>query len=266
MNVLQSLLEFYNSSSMDSTYRHAAGGILENLPHIPESNVHDIAEYAKSSRTTLWRMAKKLGYESFDDFLHTLKHAVRQYDYLNRFFTIERTDSIPELRTIAAKKTLNSLAAADRFFSDETLLQMTDLLHRANRIHFYLPCAVMGMYTLQQNLFMSGKKSVFACLPSDILTAVEELDENSIVFFCAEEKAECYDYADVLQKARGRNALIWLFGSSHSRYARYVDESFLDENDYTFFLALEYMFVLLAELYRIRYIDAGPQDGDSSCG
>ena len=64
MNVLQGLTELYNHLSFDSTYRNVCRGILENLEEAADGSIYDIAELTNSSRTTVWRMVQKLGYQN----------------------------------------------------------------------------------------------------------------------------------------------------------------------------------------------------------
>ena len=70
MNVLQNLIELYNQLSQDSTYREVVRGILTNLEEASHASIYELADLTSSSRTTIWRMLKLLGYEQhiFEDY------------------------------------------------------------------------------------------------------------------------------------------------------------------------------------------------------
>lgn len=70
VNVLQNLIELYNHLSWDSTYRDVVRGILMNLQEAADASIYELAELTNSSRTTIWRMLKLLGYDNYSAFRH----------------------------------------------------------------------------------------------------------------------------------------------------------------------------------------------------
>ena len=66
---------------MDSTYRSVIKEILNHLESMADATIFDVAEITASSRTTIWRMIKMLGYDSYSEFHHELKKIITQYSY-----------------------------------------------------------------------------------------------------------------------------------------------------------------------------------------
>ena len=130
MNVLQSLTELYNSQDIDSIYRELALKILGNLDQMRRVTIYDIADLTNSSRTTVWRLVQKLGYESFSDFRYALQSAASQYVYYNRM--------VEERKTASSTALLNSLS---RQLSDTSKLLSQEVTPEEIETLYSIPTA-----------------------------------------------------------------------------------------------------------------------------
>lgn len=257
MNVLQNLIELYNTLPLDSTYRVVAKGILENLSKMRDVTVYDIAEITCSSRTTVWRMVQKMGYKNFSDFRHALQSAVTQYNYYNRMLPPEAVGTPDMILQAVTGQLRESIDVLEQGISPQTLSELAEQLHAARKIRFYMPFHLMFAGALQQNLAMDGKDTAFFGLLPDMLEDAQELDGHSILLISTIEFAETLDMREVFELAAKSGAVIWLAGNGHTQYRRYADRLLLDTEATAFgwLTALDGVMLALSEQYRKQYID-----------
>lgn len=257
MNVLQSLTELYNSQSTDSVYRGLAKKILENLSSMKQITIYDLAELTNSSRTTIWRLVQKLGYKNFSDFRHALQAAASQYNYYNRMIPSSPIHSSDDLIKIVIQQLKDACSLYLDMLSVDLIKELTEELHQAKKIHFYIPFRLSFIYSFQQNLWKTGKDTAYCCLVPDMLNDADTLDENSIVIISPIEFAETIDMTDVFEKLKKTGAVIWLTGNRASQYTNYADRTVLSNSTDPagWILAFECFLLTLSEQYREYYID-----------
>ena len=265
MNVLQNLTELYNHLSFESTYRNVLRSILEQLPELRGATTYELAERTNASRTTIARMVQKLGYANVSDFQHALNAAISQYGYYNRILRANHS-TFPHANHSTGEG--NILQESVRLLhkagdllqnnmSADHLSALAADLHRAKRVHFYLPFQISAVLSLQQNLAMTGRQTDYVRLLPEMLAAAEYLDENSVLIAGALEFAETLSMRPVFERAQKQGAIIWLAGSPGSQYAKYADEILIggSTEDYSYVMALEAFLIALSESYRMRYIE-----------
>lgn len=257
MNVLQALTELYNSQEVGSIYKELALKILGNLDQMRRVTIYDIAELTNSSRTTVWRLVQKLGYDSFSDFRYALQSASSQYVYYNRM--------VEERKAVIGEKLLTDLSGQlkdvnrilSQYISAEIIDELTDEISDASKIHFYLPLRTSFIYSFQQNLWVDGKDSEYRCLIPEMMAATRYLNENSIVLISSIEHAETQDMTKIFETVKEKGSTIWLTGNNESRYADYADRALLisKEKPAVWLIAFELFILALSERYRGKFID-----------
>ncbi len=257
MNVLQCLTELYNSQDIDSVYRKLALKILGNLDQMKRVTIYDIAELTNSSRTTVWRLVQKLGYDSFSDFRYALQSAASQYTYYNRMVEQRKSVSGEKLVSEIAGQLTEVRKMVEEQFSAEEIDELVDEISDSSKVHFYLPFRTSFVYSFQQNLWIDGKNTECHCLIPDMMTATQYLDENSITIISTIEYAETQDMTRVFEEVSGRGSAIWLAGSAESRYSDYADRILLSSKikPASWIIAFECYILMLSERYRGKYID-----------
>ncbi len=257
MNVLQSLTELYNSQDIDSIYRELALKILGNLDQMRRVTIYDIAELTNSSRTTVWRLVQKLGYDSFSDFRYALQSASAQYVYYNRM--VDQTNAMScdkMIKTLSGQlKNVNDLIT-EKVSADE-IDELTDAISDASKVHFYLPFRTSFVYSFQQNLWVDGKDSEYQCLIPNMLETTRYLNDSSIVLISCIERAETQDMTKIFEKIKEKGSKVWLTGNAPSRYTDYADRLLLVSNEKpaVWLIAFECFILILSEHYREKYID-----------
>lgn len=257
MNVLQCLTELYNSISHDSTYRGLIKSILKNLNKMGDISIYDVSELTNSSRTTIWRMVQKLGYNNFADFKHAIQNSVRDYTYYNRMMPKKNCKDQEKIMAAIKKGLYQSYNILEENLSPELLDELVDELYKVDRISFYLPFKLPFISSFQQNLSMAGKETSYCCLLPEIMADAEELTENSIVFVSTIEYAETLNMKGAFETIKKQGAKIWYVGNSDSRYSMYADKILLDDFSAPVagLNAYHMLYLALSEYFRSKYID-----------
>lgn len=257
MNILQALTELYNSQSMDSIFRELAHRILGNLDQMKRITIYDVAELTNSSRTTVWRLVQKLGYQSFSDFKYAIQSAASQYVYYNRIVEQPKNGSSAKLIEEMKRQMRDAASIYANNVTEEALEELTDALAEAAKVYFFLPFRSSAIYSFQQNLWADGKQTAYYCLIPDMLEAADCLDEHSIVLISTLEFTETIDMTQVFEKVKKKGSTIWLTGRISSRYVDYVDRRILsvDTKPASWILAFESFIFTLSERYRGKFID-----------
>ena len=258
MNVLQNLTAFYNQLAPDSTYRNVCRGILEHLDEAAAGTIYDLAELTNSSRTTIWRMIQKLGYESFTDFHHELKRAVKNYTYYNRILPAEECIDINHVKKALLEQMRNAHEFMENNLEPDMVERLSEQLYEADKVRFYSPFQSSSIYSLQQNLAMSGVETAYYCLLPEILKDSQQLTEKSIVFINTIEHAETMDMRDMFWQIKQKGATILGIASEKSKYAGYIDQNIIEgkhRNVVEGVMIFDMFFYMLSEVYRMKYID-----------
>ena len=257
MNVLQNLTELYNSQDIDSVYRDLALKILGNLDQMRRVTIYDIADLTNSSRTTIWRLVQKLGYESFSDFRYALQSAASQYVYYNRMIEQRKTASGAALLNGLSRQLSDTNKLLSQSVTAEEIDELTDEIANASKVHFYLPFRTSFVYSFQQNLWIDGKNSEYQCLLPQMLSSTRYLDDRSIVLISTIEYAETLDMTRVFETIKEKGSTIWLSGNTESRYADYADLQHLVSKapPAVWIIAFELFILALSERYRSKFID-----------
>ena len=254
MNVLQNLVELYNHLSFDSTYRNVCKGILENLKDASEGTIYDIAALTNASRTTVWRMVQKMGYQNFSDFHYELKRAVKQYTYYNRLLPLEQCKSAELIKEALLRQTMQAYEELKDEVDADEVEQIAEELFYADKTAFYTPYKCSAVLSLQQNMAMNGRETAYCCLFPDMLEDSRHLTDKSIVIVNMIEHAETIDMKPVFETIKTQKAKI--YGIS-DKYEKYLDRKLFGSDTKRVVrgvMLFERYILMLCEVYRMKYI------------
>lgn len=222
MNVLQNLIELYDILPQDSTYRKVVKSILLNMDEAANETVYGLAELSDSSRTTLWRMLRMLGYDRYTDFNYALKMADENYTFYNRMIPSEmaRKDVIGGiLREVDAMT-----ATAREDLEEEMLVKLAARVHGMKQVFFFFPCQTASISSFQQNLSMAGIETDVVCLLPDMRQTARQASKETMVFSMTIEHAEAQDLTDVFRTLHEKGAYTLLFSDFETRYDEYINK------------------------------------------
>ena len=258
MNVLQNLTVLYNHLSPESTYRDVCKEILQHLDEAASGTIYDLAELTHSSRTTIWRMIQKLGYSSYTEFHHELNRAIGNYTYYNRILQPEDCESADTVKNALLNQVMTAHAEMEKRIDAASLEKVADLLYNADLVHFYTPFQTSAIYSLQQNLAISGKGTAYCCLIPEIIEESRSLTENSIVFISTIEHAETMNLHSVFESIQKQKAKVLGYQLNKSKYKEFIDLELLKYEQGSVsegIIVFDTYFYMLSEVYRMKYIE-----------
>jgi len=258
LNVIQNLINLCLNLPKNSTYRNVAEGILDNLWLMPKASIYDVVEITNSSRSTVSRMVKLMGYDTFSEFHHQLRDAVTKYNYYNWGLPISNSTKATDLPYMAAGQLRKAADIVEQQFGHDLLQQTAELLHRADKVRLYdLPST--NSYFLVQNLAMAGKQVRQSCLYPDMQEDLPILTDRSVVIFYPLDMPDMMDFEPIYQGVKEKGAAIILGADSSSRFEKYGDIILFSQRnsaDYPMASrhAMEMFYLLISEFYRKTYL------------
>ena len=258
MNVLQNLIELYNHLSQDSTYRDVVKGILLNLEEASKASIYELADMTNSSRTTIWRMLKKLGYENYADFRRALKYAVGKFTFYNRIFPSKASRTDEGILDHTAKE----LALASEVMKDDLqsapLMKTAALVSRKKQVFFYFPYCSSAIYSFQQNLAFAGIETCAVCLLPEMMDSAGMTGPDTLVFCSVIEHAETMDMTPLFELLHKNKAEVALFASEDSFYADCADYLLCSDKEdggvLSGLLRVDLYLFALSEVFRREYL------------
>lgn len=222
MNVLQNLIELYDILPQDSTYRKVVKSILTNMHDAANETVYGLADLSDSSRTTIWRMLRMLGYDRYTDFNYALKSADENYTFYNRMIpqSVARKDAVGGILA-----EVDSMAATIREdLKEEDLERLAKKIHGMKQVFFFFPYQTASISSFQQNLSMAGIETDVVCLLPDMRQTVQQATKETMVFSMTIEHAEAQDMTDVFRTLHEKGAYTLLFSDFETRYDEYINK------------------------------------------
>lgn len=258
MNVLMNLISLYNQLPLDSTYRAVIKGILNNLHELADATIFDMAEITSSSRTTIWRMLKMAGYNSYSEFHHELNKIITQYSYYNWAFPVLPTSNYKDIMTMGPQLLKESAELIEKYITQNLVSDIAKLLYESTHVSFY-DFPSICTYFLIQNLSMAGKDVGFFDLLPKMMEDSTRLTEKSVVFAYSVETQDMKDLTPVFKAVQAKGAVLILGSSESSRYISYADYSLFPEDVTLKYplsrrYAFEIFLLTISEFYRKKYI------------
>ena len=258
MNVLQNLIELYNQLSQDSTYREVVRGILTNLEEASHASIYELADLTSSSRTTIWRMLKLLGYENYADFRRALKTAVERYSYYNRLLPSGAVKSDDRILQHIEKQMADASACLGSDMETHPLSKMAKKVSEKKKVFFFFSYRSPAIYSFQQNLAMAGIETCAVCLLPDMMSMASLASSDTLVFCSVIEHSETMDLVTLFEMLYKKKADVVLFAGEESYYAELVGDLIFSERNstgvYSAILRTDLYLMALSDTFRKDYL------------
>ena len=211
-----------------------------------------------SSRTTVWRMVQKMGYENYSDFRYALKQAVGQFSYYNHILKTDENSDADSIISYAISQTKVMRSIMEKHFHGDEISEIADIIQQKSEILFYFPYHCYAINSFQQNLAMAGKRTGYFCLFPDMIESTKTVSEHTLIFTDTIDYAETMDMHRVFQEAKKGGASIFLMTPTRKSYRQFVDRTLFNFNtdvDISTNLTLTTMyFLMLSEIYRKKHL------------
>lgn len=258
MNVLKNMIALYNQAPLGSTYRHTLQILLINLSSLTDVTVYDLAELTNTSRTTIWRLVKDMGYKSFAEFNSALSTSISKFSLYNRM-DLGKAQAEPQKNLDRLVKYLTNGTKAFANIDLAKVEEIVDILHQKSRVSFYWMEGNPYIDALQQNLSMNGKETNLIANVPDMIGHSVSASADSIVFFRVLDFTETLDVMPIFATLQQQNSTVVLLSndieSQYEKYADYhINSLFPEDITPGNVLCSTYFVALVTEIYRGKYI------------
>lgn len=267
MNVFVNMVNLYNSLPENNTSKIVLKGMLDHLEKIPGASIYDVAEMTNSSRATIWRTIKLMGYKSYPQFASLLGSILSQMHYYNSALRAGNYIDDDSLIQAGVSQLKASADYLERMCSGPVLEQTLAALHKANKISIYdLPMSTPVF--LIQNLILDKKSVDYLIFYPDMLKDSTMLNANSVVLSCPLEYPDMMDMTAVYRNIKTQGATLILASTEDSRYKEYADiilyaDMGLHPNFTGQKITYEVYLKVVSDIYRKRYILSKKSESDN---
>lgn len=121
--------------------RHIVDFIFENLQDVSNMGIVELGEKTFTSTTTVKRLCRKLGIESYTDFRLQLSAELASYDRMNILkgaqTPVGQYDTTGDIITKVADQNAKSIIETSTLNHPDVIAEVINLMHDAQRIDFY---------------------------------------------------------------------------------------------------------------------------------
>ena len=129
------------AKDLSPSERHILDFIFENLQDVSNMGIVELGERTFTSTTTVKRLCRKLGIESYTDFRLQLSAEIANYDRMNILkgaqTPVGQYDTIADIITKVSDQNAKSIIETSTLNHPEVLSEVIQLMHHAERIDFY---------------------------------------------------------------------------------------------------------------------------------
>ena len=219
MNAYIALINFLNSSSPSDIYYKVAQNILQNLDRIKNASIHEVADLCFVSAPTISRFCKKLGYDSYGSFKTELSQAVLNYNYNNRYVSIDTNIEQEDGESASFLFQISQYSdALKKSISKEYIREIAYCIHNHKRVGFFSSTPSYQLQYLQADLLLTKHQVTFCQSPMDQLDYAKTLNEDSIALVIKPERLESKYLEEILSVLKENHVTIIMI--SNSKYGK----------------------------------------------
>lgn len=252
MHALECMLAYYNNSETDDIYRVIVGILFQNIYNIEKRTIYELADMCHASPTTISRLSRKLGYQSFQEFKKSLVDSVKNYDILNRyvpFNELGRHGGEIEAYLILMKQQVENLA---HNVDIRELDELVHMIHNCEKVNFYTNGTNFAECRFQEDLIMAGHISEVKTIPTEQQEDITTLTDKDLVIMIAPVVQDGLIVNDLMKMIKERGAhLFVLTDSYYPPYQRYADDMY--SFDGVLGIIDDYRFAMYLNLLSMRF-------------
>ena len=210
MNILETVVLYYNHSAEKDIYHETARQLLCHLHELEHATIYDMAELCIVSTTTISRFVRHLGCRNYAEFKTRLVDIIKNYHYHNLLFPL----STPGAEDSAVDSYLDLLMEDLQSFREEMhtfdIAAITAAMHEAEHVNFFLYANCGQEFFLQMDLIVSGVQTSIYTDPLQKHSAARELTDRDMAVILLPNIRENELERDVLEIAAEQGAKILL--------------------------------------------------------
>lgn len=206
------LLSFYNALPYHDSYRPTVSIMLQHIRQIPKLSLEKLAALCFTSPTTINRLVRKLGCESYTDFKRDIRDALSSIE-----LEVPNMSNAGTSFFTTAGTTKEALIASIQELTDTLSAPLMDqvcaALRKSRKVSYYADirdCEVsICARHLQLQLVADGKETSFLWNPKDQREDLATLDENCLLLIPCAKYIPAYKNAmTAIRQAHKQGAVV----------------------------------------------------------
>jgi len=223
MDALARLVSFYNSCTLDDTYRLIAHNVLQNIDALPKSSSYQMADLCFTAPSTLRRLATKIGYKSYTAFKADMNWSLENYRFLNVYRNLNIEQQCDPVAAL-----LNYIADIANFIRDSIdypyLNEVVTDLRNYKRIVFFVSSTTFQIQRLETDLLLDGHEVMLYTDLHDQMSQSNMLDQSCFAIFIKPEVPVTGNVRKLAQMAKTKGARTLIVSNNNS----YRPNDFID--------------------------------------
>lgn len=256
MNIIDDLLGFYNATPQGDIYHDAVMHLMDHLNQIRNSTIYQMAEMCYVSPSTISRLCRKLGCESYSAFKEEIVHVLDHYTDFNRI--------VPDMMTTPQKDEYDILldtvenSVRELHFMDKHIYEkLADVIHSSRLIGIYSYGNTSSTVFMQNALIVAGHQ-VRPNNSRKPLNNTKQFGKGSVVIF-QYPYFKATEYLTKALKECSKNGATTIVITTHApeKLKSYADFFFNFSGTQTIMDNYErdFFFNMVVIAYRKKYID-----------
>ena len=181
MNIIDDLLGFYNATPEGDIYHDAIRHLMDNLTHVRNATIYQMADMCYVSPSTISRLCRKLGCDNYGSFKDEILHVMDHYDDYNRIVpsamvTEDHDECDVLLDTI--ERSISDLRQMDKHIYEK----LADVIHSGTVVGIYSYGNISSTFFIQNALVVAGKK-VRPHNGRNLYNDTDQFTKGSVVIF-----------------------------------------------------------------------------------
>ena len=173
------LTMYANTHLRKDIFGSACMRLIEALHNIQDYSLKGLTKICYVSNSTISRLTKKLFYVNLNQFTGYLQLAKKEYAVSGSI--VEKTDSYLQAQDKLETNMMQAIQNIKQILNEQTMQQITTLIHQANRICIVGFPVPESAYSLQMELNMQGKKTCAYMDPRCQLEEIHEYTKNDLI-------------------------------------------------------------------------------------
>lgn len=260
-----SLVNFINTTNVNDVYWGAAKKILQNIYHIPNCTINEIADMCYVSTATISRLCRKLNYESFADFKKDVANNLNYFNQDSKRLIFDH--QLPEAETINDGKevfrdhfqnVIHNLEDTYENIQYDDLIRIVDKIHDSKRIIFagnFLTQSISMQ--LQIELSYLGKDCIAMYSLEEQLKIFKTLNHKDMIILTSIAGGFIHDHPDIMREIIKTPAYkVAITQLEDFNYNDKFDLLLTVGNDHHSLIgkfSVTYIFEVLEALYHLKY-------------
>lgn len=260
-NLISTLLNLINDNEEDDINVYLAKYFLNNLENLENMSIYDIADECFTSRSTVQRFIKTIGYDSFNNIKSKTDMCISHNNRYGKYYTRKnfRATYLEELKDM--------MDSIDKIIDSSTISYFIDLIHISRTVVFnYADSSTVAPLDFQEAMLCFKKNIRCVTNGSHSIELLKSLDENDTIITISVTGNYAFASLIDIEKTKANKVLITLnkadefknvydkiiYLNQNSASANFIQTG--TKNVYTIY-GITYLFDLMLNKYYEKYYD-----------